>query len=280
MSSLETKGIPPRISVLTWQCEYEKIELPCKLCSERKLSCTVADKVWGETRRLKEATVAEQDRGRLEPLHDEIAVEIIPRQISVPSDQKLAPVEGAYLQHFFLGTDQPHKRFTTLSKCGFTLAQILRTRFAFQLGQGQLPKAIQYSLILLSTYDIWDFQPFITSNSRSANDPWLSNWVREIKSRFYECMIYAISKQDHLEIAYGCMGMCFYLFVANGEAVEFIKHIKGFLTTLVAFSQTAPLSHEIYTLYFMYLSLLYQLQLGFAHHEDAFNELLEFIIYV
>ena len=70
------------IDVNNCQCDYDNIELPCKLCSDKGFPCGAEDKIWGEKkmRRCKKDDSLLQEHGDYEG-EDGQVIEVVPQYV-------------------------------------------------------------------------------------------------------------------------------------------------------------------------------------------------------
>ena len=94
MSEMETEGIKLNNGLLTRKCEYEKPELPCKLCEKRGFQCGRNEKVLGPKTHLKSM------RGQFQRISTEYIFPLSNAFLNAQGE-KLNEIDSRYLRRIF-----------------------------------------------------------------------------------------------------------------------------------------------------------------------------------
>ena len=246
MSSVETKGASEQWKQSKCKCEYIAIDDPCKICRDRNLPCTAADKVWGQTRQswLKQSSVEEVSSNENEVSKD------LPRQPHTPDAIMLRPFDGILLQFYLTTIDislryrvyaltAGHDRIAHPDWSCESLGHDVFQRFGPTLST----MAVRYAILLFSLRKLGhinhcDRQHLVTM---------------EYQDHFYRAMRKAIDMQAYTDVLYASYFTCLReLLLTDHQQIgfrwdEFITHLRGFVSAIKIAAPTSTHAELIST---------------------------------
>lgn len=210
------------ISFLTSKCEYVDVADPCKVCREKGLRCSAADKVWGKARRLRQEAgrnSAAISDGSVSGFKEDDGIEIS-RVPGPPMEEALSPVDGfllqCYMETFNVG------RFWFGMPVGVDFFQIF--------GPTLNSMAVRYAVLLATL----ESDKNIYHHDRDL-------MTMDYNDRFYRAMRKAIAMRRYTEVLYASYFACFLnsLHLHRRQTTSslregFITHLKGFVSALKA----------------------------------------------